>query len=78
MKIIKEAPGEPTVIQIETDESCLIFYADGKHEAFVASPDNPEDENALAKASMVEVCIALIALQDPQIRAMIEDRFSNA
>lgn len=78
MKIVKEAPGEPTVIQLETDESCLVFYADGRHEAFVASPKNPDDEDEIAKPSMVEVCIALVALSDPQIRAMIEEKFTDA
>lgn len=78
MKILKEGDGEPTVIQLDPEESFIVFYEDGGHEAFLAMSDYPEDDDASAKPSMVEVSIALIALVDPQIRGLIEEKIEDA
>ena len=78
MKILSEGNGAPTVIQLDSTESLIVFTEDGGHKALMASPDNPDDENELAKASAIELMIALTALNDPMIRSMIEERISNA
>jgi hypothetical protein len=78
MRVLEETPGGPTIIQIEPNESILVFHEDGGHEALIASPDDDEDEDEDAKPSAVEITIALVALTDPMVRALIEEKFSDA
>lgn len=76
MKILSEAPGQPTVIELNRDESAIIFFADGRTQALMAGPEKDLEEDA--KPSAIEMVIALTALSDPTVRAMIEERISNA
>jgi len=76
MKILKEAPDGAATIQLEEMESIIVFMEDGGHEAFISIDPNQEEEEA--RESALEATIALIALTDPYVRAIIEAKISNA
>jgi len=81
MRILREGPGEPTVIEIAVGESIIVFDDDGGHEAMMADVgegEQDEDGDEIANISAVEVTIALIALADPIIRALIEEKITDA
>jgi len=75
MKILRETPGGPTIIQLEFEESIIVFDKEGDCEAFIS---NHADDDDSARPSAVEVSIALVALTDPIIRALIEEKFADA
>ena len=77
MKVLEEKEDGSIVIEIGMYESVLIFDKEGGHEA-LASMDDTDDEDEIARPSAVEMSIALIALIDPTVRALIEERISDA
>ena len=77
MKVLQEHPNGSTIIELGVHESAIIFDQDGGHEA-LASMDDDDDEDEMVKPSAAELSIALIALIDPVIRALIEERISDA
>lgn len=76
MKVLKEAPGGAVIIQLEEMESIIVFKEDGDHEAFISI--DPKQEEEEARESALEATIALIALTDPYVRAIIEAKISDA
>lgn len=78
MKILQEAPGHPTIIELEANESAVIFHEDGCHTTLMTIPDEDEHEDEDAKPSAIELTIAMIALLDPRIRSLIEETIEDA
>lgn len=76
MKVLQENPNGSTIIELGMDESAIFFDSEGGHEALSAVDE--EDEDEMAKPSAVEMSIALIALIDPNVRALIEEKISDA
>ncbi len=77
MKVLQEHPDGSTIIELGMHESAIVFHEDGGHEA-LAAMDDADDESEVARPSAIEMSIALIALIDPVIRALIEERISDA
>ena len=78
MKILHDAAGEPTILEINRDESIIIFERDGSvGVSIMASPEDEEDEDSYAPPSAASMAIALIALSDPQIRMLIEQKLTD-
>ncbi len=61
------------ILEIEKDESAIIFKNDGTFFGLMADPEDGE----FLVASAFEFAIATIALGDPKIRAMIEKQLQE-
>jgi len=80
MKVLQENPNGSTIIELGMDESAIFFDKEGGHEALSAVDDDGDGDgdDEMTKPSAVEMSIALIALIDPNVRALIEERISDA
>ena len=78
MKILQEAPGHHTIIELEADESAIVFHEDGSHTSMMTMDDDDDDKDENVKPSAIELTIAMIALLDPRMRSLIEETIEDA
>lgn len=68
MKILHEAAGQSTIIEIDRNESLIVFNEDGEIEqSLMSDPGNSDYLNPSANS----MAIAMIALSDIRFRDMI-------
>jgi len=74
MKILHEAAGHPTIIEVERDESVIVFDKDGEVARALMS-DSGEDEYLNPSAN--SMAVAVVAVSDQRFRDMIAKHISD-
>lgn len=74
MKILKQAPNEPTVIELPPDWSLMAWDPDGRLSMAIPEGDDAENVNG----GMVEAALAMMALKDDGLRKVLLERLGAA
>jgi hypothetical protein len=81
-KILHEAEGHPTIVEVPLGFTAVVFDADGQLDLALVPADDelPREEHtgeALANEGMMSFMGLLMALQNPEVRAYIEHKVNH-